>query len=62
MGNKTGKKQGIYQLLDQFIDDLYSDGTVKRWEEQREIVKVSRKHQQLNRSIKENQVIMDCLN
>jgi hypothetical protein len=58
---KNSSTKSFYERLDKFIKALYADGTVGRWERRREIEAAERNRRGLNRKIREEKVIRECL-
>jgi hypothetical protein len=52
----------FFSTLDDFVQELYADGTAGRWERQREIAAIEQDRRKLNRKIKEEKAIQCCLN
>jgi hypothetical protein len=61
MNMKTKPKGDFYKAIDSFVEGLYKDGTVKRWEHDRKMAVVERNRRRMNRKIKEEKIIMECL-
>jgi hypothetical protein len=57
---KAGQET-FFVALDDFVQELHTNGTAERWEWQRKIAAVEKNRRKLNRKIKEEKVILDCL-
>jgi hypothetical protein len=57
---KAGQKT-FFVTLDNFVKEIYADGTAERWERQREIAAVEKNRRRLNRKIREEKIILECL-
>ena len=49
MARKKKAKQDFYQMLDSFIDELYENGTIRRWEAEKRLKAQERKLNRLDR-------------
>ncbi|MDR1046632.1 MAG: hypothetical protein LBL64_02575 [Treponema sp.] len=54
-------QKNFFAALDDFVQELHANGTAERWERQRKMAAVERNRRKLNRKIKEDKVILDCL-
>jgi SAM-dependent MidA family methyltransferase len=54
-------QKSFFITLDEFVKEFYADGTAARWKRQREIATVEKNRRKLNRKIREEKVILDCL-
>jgi len=57
------KKNGdsFQSQLDDFIDWMEKDGMLDRWAKQREIDGVKKKRRRLNKKIRDEKIIIECL-
>jgi hypothetical protein len=54
-------QNNFFITLNEFIKELYADGTVARWKRQRKIATVEKNRRKLNRKIREEKATLDCL-
>jgi hypothetical protein len=54
-------QKDFFIALDEFVKELYTDGTVARWEHQRKLAATTMNRRKLNRKIREEKVILRCL-
>jgi hypothetical protein len=57
---KAGQKN-FFATLNDFVRELHTNGTTERWERQRKIAAVEKNRRRLNRKIREEKVILECL-
>ena len=57
-----GRDRDFQSQLDKFIGWMEKSGMLGRWERQREIDEVRRNLRRLNKKIREERIILECLN
>jgi hypothetical protein len=58
---KAPQTKTFFTALDDFVKEIYADGTAGRWERQRKMAAVEKNRRKLNRKIKEEKAIQYCL-
>jgi hypothetical protein len=57
---KAGQKN-FFADLEDFVQELHTNGTAERWERQRKIAAVEKNRRKLNQKIREEKIILKCL-